>query len=637
MTLVPLLLILRPTTAEITTLCSAANSSCVISCTETHSCHAMDIDAPLSTTILFNCSGDHSCEHLNVIAFDIDDHNNDEHSNFTIVCAGENSCNDATFDISGEFALTLNCLHPNSCVDTSVTVRTSHNESTESWSDSDVQINFFDSCSEFLSIHCLDETAQCSLYCENKYVQIATEAFRVTTFDDAGSCFEQQFTHSCPAEEDALDPTRAHCPTNHGVHTTMTTETIWTVRKRVDANLSNYCPQSLYHGEFEKRITTIQPSYDMAQNEDRGVRNMSVIVAIGCLCVMLSIFWAITVELCRYANRIYHKKFISARPPMYCLWGPFLCDVLIFIAFYWWLVKGVVFESTANAYCTTNYPVDEFSQFRVTCDNDDICELDKDDGAYECTSAFTEVYVWRWVVVSVFFVVELCRLFFCCAADHTSEWDYYCCVPENSAKPDVDPMGFGAQCLCWKLLCHNSWCNHEEYDKFIAQVFWKRRMWTSRHESPGLSRKLNEKRRAGDWQCWFCDMSFRYGVHIAFACVYYAKFSPLLPDSDAALTWYDVWPAIALVVLKFWLQQCYYGNLPYDPEEENPHEIREILVDRLEHTSLAAVVESYLPLYHNSGKCPAELLTREVQGFQDEDLTQRRTSQKTKGAYEQLN
>jgi len=282
-----------------------------------------------------------------------------------------------------------------------------------------------------------------------------------------------------------------------------------------------------------------------------------------------------------------------------------------------------VFESTANVYCSANYHVDKFAQFRVTCDNDDICQLDKDDGIYECTSAFTDFYIWPWVVLSLFFVVELTR-FVCSGADHSAQWGYYCFESPESKEPEA-ANGFNAQCLCWKLLCHNPCCNPKDYDKFIAQVFWKRRMWVSKHESP--------QQCEAAWCCWYWDMLFRYGVHLVFACIHYAQYSPLLPDSDAALTWYDVWPAIALMTLKYCLQHCYYCNDPYDPEEENPHEIREILVDRLETSNLAAVVESYLPFYHDSETCPAELLTREAQ---NENGTKSR-SPKTKGAYEQLN
>jgi len=613
MTLMPLLLILRRTSADITTPCSEPDSSCVISCTEPHSCYAMDIDASLSTSVLFNCSKDHSCEHLNVIASDIpDDHNFDEHSNFTIVCAGESSCNDAAFDISGEYALTLDCLHPNSCVDTAVTLRTPHNDSTENSSNSDLEINFSDSCSEFLLILCVDEASQCSLYCDSKYVLITAEAFRATTIDDVGSCFEQQFTHSCPADDDALKPSRAYCPTNHGVITTMITETIWNVRKRVNANLSDYCTHTPYHGEFEKRITTMQPSYDMAQNEGQGLRNMSVVVAIGSVCVMLSIFVAVTREMCRRAYRMYHKKFISALPPIYYLWGPFVCDMLIFIAFYWWLIKGVVFESTANAYCSANYPVDNFAQFRVTCDNDDICQLDKSDGAYECISVSANYYIWRWVVLGFFTAIELCR----------------CCFIFNPT------TYFGIQCLCCTsiLCCDFPVSRHEA--KFSCGRTGKQTLWPEWPQSFWIRRFWE------DQCCLFpavsCDRGLRYGVHFLFAFLHYALYSPLLPDSDAVLQWYDVWPVLALVILKISLHISYLCGEAYDPEKEKPHKIREILVDELENSTLAAVVESYLPFYHDSRKCPVELMTREARNEKQASSRPAKKT-KTKGTYEQCN
>ena len=147
-----LLPILPSASADNIPLCNEPNSPCVVSCTDSYSCYAMDINASLSTSILFNCSGDYSCQHLNVIASSSDiegDRNLAEHMNFTILCAGDNSCNDAVFDISGEYSLSLSCLHPNSCGDTSVNARTSisHNGSS-----SDVQINLVDSCSSFLSI-----------------------------------------------------------------------------------------------------------------------------------------------------------------------------------------------------------------------------------------------------------------------------------------------------------------------------------------------------------------------------------------------------------------------------------------------------------------------------------------------------
>lgn len=104
----------------------------------------------------------------------------------------------------------MNCLHPDSCIDTSV-IMASHNASS---SFSDLQINMFDSCSTFLSIVCLDEASQCSVYCEDKYVQIAAEAFRVTTLNDADTCFVQQFMHSWPTDVEALKHTSATCPSS---------------------------------------------------------------------------------------------------------------------------------------------------------------------------------------------------------------------------------------------------------------------------------------------------------------------------------------------------------------------------------------------------------------------------------------
>lgn len=180
-------------------LCSESGTPCIISCDETHSCYAMDINVSFSTSVFFNCSGDYSCQHLNVMAYDIDA-DLDEHTDITIVCQGAQSCMFATFEIPETYSLSLNCQHPDSCIDTSVALSSSNSE---------LQINLLDSCSTFLSIRCLDEASQCSVYCDDKCVRIAADAFRVTTLTGADACFEQQFTHSCPAD---VEPTRATCP-----------------------------------------------------------------------------------------------------------------------------------------------------------------------------------------------------------------------------------------------------------------------------------------------------------------------------------------------------------------------------------------------------------------------------------------
>jgi len=575
-TLTTLLLIHRPVSADSTPLCGESDTPCVISCAETQSCYAMAIDVPLSSSVLFNCSGDYSCEHLDVLASpsNIDyDHDLNEHLNFTIICSGSNSCNDATFDISGEYSLSLNCLHPNSCVDTAVTLQISHNNSTHSSPDSDVLINFEDSCSSFLMILCFDETSQCSLYCEDKYVLIGAEAFRVRTFDDADSCFEQQLIHSCPDDEGELEHTRAKCLPIYGVVTAMTTETIWNVRRLVDADLSDYCTSSPYVGEFEQRITTILPSYDMIEHEAQGARSVSVVVAIGCISVMLPIFAAIAFEMCRRAYRNYHKKFITARPPLYYLWGPFVCGTLITIAFCWWLIKGTIFESSVNAYCSANYPVHEFSQFRETCDNDDKCQLDKDGFnrkyvKYECTSAFTDFYIARWVIVSLFALLDLCRLCCCCSESKRSQHQCFILACIDTFEQRGLWVGYWPECIS---------CFEDEDGPYILLAV-------------------------------LLDALLRYGIHFLFMCLHYGLYSPLLPFSDAILRWYDIWPVMCLVALKTSLHYFYLNGERYNQEKENMHLIREILVDKLSHSSLAAVVESYLPLYHDPEKCPAELL-----------------------------
>lgn len=86
----------------------------------------------------------------------------------------------------------------------------------------------------------------------------------------------------------------------------------------------------------------------------------------------------------------------------------------------------------------------------------------------------------------------------------------------------------------------------------------------------------------------------------------------MVPDSDAALMWFEVWPVFALLILKITLQCKYFCGPVYDPKKESPYLIREILTDKLAHSSFAAVVESYLPLFHDSKACPAELLAIEV-------------------------
>jgi len=304
----------------------------------------------------------------------------------------------------------------------------------------------------------------------------------------------------------------------------------------------------------------------MVTHENQGARSISIIVAVGCVCVMLSIFAAVAFEMRHRAIRVYRKKFISARPPWYYMWGPHACGKMINIAFCWWMIKGVVFESSADAYCSANYPVNEFSQ----CNNDDICQLyEDDDGTIECASAFTDFYIARWAIVSFLTVIDLCCL--------------YCMAQEDGTK----------------TITQKEW----------AKQFWERNFWKDFDPECAVWYRPCEPERVA---ALFFYALIRYGIHSLLVWLHYVLYSRLLPYSDASIQWYDVWPVLCLVALKTSLHICYFRGKQYSPEKEKPHQIREILVSRLSHSSLAAVVESYLPLYHDSRKCPAELLAIKI-------------------------
>merc|ERR1712025_243926 len=136
-------------------------------------------------------------------------------------------------------------------------------------------------------------------------------------------------------------------------------------------------------------------------------------------------------------------------------------------------------------------------------------------------------------------------------------------------------------------------------------AFWQRETW----RDCGRTR----------WDWFACFEVNPYVITLVIGCVFYGVYTPMFFAADVTLKWFDIWPVIALLAVKIALQFDYFCGKPFVPKDEKvaekPFLIREILVAKLGHSSIAAIVEAYLPLFHSSSYCPPHLLVRRPEQY----------------------
>eukprot|EP01083_Nonionella_stella_P119310 356562_1 len=363
----------------------------------------------------------------------------------------------------------------------------------------------------------------------------------------------------------------------------------------------------------------------------------SIALSVICSAALCVIFAFVLCAIARYAHQRFNRRYISKRPHDFILWASFVCEILIFIATYWWMFKATLFYITTVEYCDATYNPKYYDDGKYAsslewpypngtlplrqCDNDPICEATSRDSwsVSECADHTSSYDIWDcecapvqshkalmiiwWIVIGFLTLIELGRCLCCCVknyitVDHTQDITIGRNIANNC---------FALLCLYWCThMCaiHCIWWRYCFKDNvwkqtFVEQIFWKRVLW---------------KAPRTDSRCilffYGCDLVFRYGANIIFAVLFWFMYSNQVVGADAGMKYYDVVPVAMLIAVKCALQLYYVRGNEYDLREDWPHVIDEVLMDEFG-DQLGRLIEEYVPIFYDEKLCPSWLIMKD--------------------------
>ena len=226
---------------------------------------------------------------------------------------------------------------------------------------------------------------------------------------------------------------------------------------------------------------------------------------------------------------------------------------------FWWVIKIFRIQRIWNhSYCKENYPSNSLQD---ACNANDLC-IFRANGDIEASCQRPWDYFLGglyWILLFVLWLIlEICRLFL------------------GMAQLSADGFASGINIDCWYPCsqCGNNCFN----DKFEAKKHYDRREYWS-CKDPCESNLMDDNIDGCNCFGWRCcgnhagfvtqcfDVAWKYIHILIFGSIYYAKFSKK-DIGDFAVTDYEYWVVIALLVIKYALQIWYKCGKPYDEDEE---------------------------------------------------------------------
>eukprot|EP01083_Nonionella_stella_P111032 325445_1 len=303
------------------------------------------------------------------------------------------------------------------------------------------------------------------------------------------------------------------------------------------------------------------------------------VIFTAALCIM---FMVIVSTIAKFVHKKRNKRYISKRPYHFILWGSFLCEILIFVGMYWWILKASLYYFITVEYCNATQPYVEENETLIVCGNDPICDVNdmrfpfrlrcshtnSDDDCYcEPLESHSDFLTAWWITAGFLTCFEIGRCFCSCR-------DYMHANTDYDVAEEIDSEEYLLSWYCFENMCSihcvfwQYYCMSEAWKRrFVENLFWKRRLW----KAP------NTKSRCVLFY-YGCDMVLRYGANGIFALIMYSNHVIV---SDA--------------------------GKKYDLRQDWPYVIDEILKD-IYGDQIGWLIESYVPIFYDEMVCPPELL-----------------------------
>ena len=298
-------------------------------------------------------------------------------------------------------------------------------------------------------------------------------------------------------------------------------------------------PSHIFYNDVSKNVTIYADNgadVDISRNSytawsERIVNDTMATITIFRSCLNIFILISvITYKIWGHCKQIIKQEFISSKPSPDTLYLCAFIDLAIFMTMYWFFIKFCILFDLFDNHCDDNYPG---SAYKEACNIDDICDFHCHDGdPNDChCSTEDEATMWFFIITcfgfGIGFLSEIMRF----AIVATEEGNI------SSAE------------------CH--------YLPFVKK-YTKQRRYLQREFWVAKDTKTGKR----DW-LWYIgtDCLLRY-VLIILAAAYYGYYHEDIAG-DLAVTWYEFWSCLILLIMKIGMNMDYTFGEEYEERSES--------------------------------------------------------------------
>eukprot|EP01084_Bolivina_argentea_P216885 368348_1 len=351
----------------------------------------------------------------------------------------------------------------------------------------------------------------------------------------------------------------------------------------------------------------------IVSNNNNTLSIFSILFGIISITVIILWFLFFVYNLCDILCKKMKGLFITNRPGNYILFGSFIADFVILSSVYWWALKHTLFYKNIRLYCKNRYPNNIKDNFEF-CNNDYVCNVwNSEDGEYnkvnsdlfDCQNEyFNDDYYTSCICYEDQGIYAImCTFWVICSINTLSEFIRFICACKsysnfkNRSNKTIIKL-FGSQCICCLFRLGENGRNE------IRELFWKRDLWI---------RMDQHTMTDTNYCCFIFDAIFRFLMYVILACLSMELYGNESYDSDFAIKSYELYPIIALILLKMIIQSYYaFCGKEFEIQKEYPPRIMQILKN-VYGIDIANIIKTYLPMFYDKNKCVKYYLLKQAE------------------------